>query len=279
MSILHITIGDIAKRVSLSREISVAIFEDDVFARNWMALLLVRDWRTRLVGEFDLQADLFASFSDPNQKFDVLIIDVDLFGDYFKLDDFFQALQTKNPNIKILLTSIRADLKILQQNQDAQIAGYVLKGEIGYALSWVITFVSEGRWVLTPGVQTLAHENSFLLPANALVLDGRRTILEFTDHEAEVARMAFIFSVGRRDLADELKISEQWSYGLVSELYRKMGLADIIAGESDLFSFIGESEIIKRKFKEIMDQLGDSKKARDMESLAFHLLTMPEIVQ
>ena len=244
-----------------------------------MALLLVRDWRTRLVGEFDSRSDLFASVDDLNQKFDVLIIDVDLLGEYFKLEEFCQSLQSKYQPIKILLTGIRPDLKILQQIRDGQIAGYVLKSEVGYALSWVITFVSEGHWVLTPGIQTLAHENNYLLPANALVLDGRRTILEFTDHEAEVARMAFIFSVGRRDLADELKISEQWSYGLVSELYKKMGLADIIAGDADLFSYIGESEIIKRKFKEIIDQLGDSKKARDMETLAFHLLTMPEIVQ
>ena len=90
--------------------------------------------------------------------------------------------------------------------------------------------------------------------------------------------MAFIFSLGRRDLADELKISEQWSYGLVSELYEKMGLSDIISGEVDLFSYIGESEIIRSHFEEVMDQLGTSKKARDLETLAYHLLTMPEIV-
>ena len=89
---------------------------------------------------------------------------------------------------------------------------------------------------------------------------------------------AFIFSAGRRELADELKISEQWSYGLVSELYKKMGLTDIIAGEVDLFSYIGKSEIIKNKFAEIIDELGASKKAKDMETLAYHVLTMPEII-
>lgn len=263
----------------MSKEISVAILEDDIFARNWMALLIVRDWRTRLVGEFGSRSELFASLGDPNQRFDVLIVDTDLFGEYFKLADICETLQSQCQDIKVLLTGIRPDLKILQQIRGTQIVGYVLKSEVGYALSWVITFVNEGHWVLTPGVQKLAHENNILLPANPMVLDGRRTILEFTDHEAEVARMAFIFSVGRRDLADELKISEQWSYGLVSELYKKMGLADIVGGEEDLFSYIGESEIIKRKFEEIMNQLGNSKKAKDMETLAFHLLTMPEILQ
>lgn len=264
---------------SLSKEILVAILEDDVFACNWMALLMVRDWRTRVVGEFTSRAELIASLNDPKPMFDVLIFDVDMFGEYYKLSDICQILQSKCQQAKILLTGIRPDPKVLQQVKDERIAGYVLKHEVGYALSWVITFLNEGHWVSTPGVQRLANEINYLLPDNTMILDGRKTILDFTDHEAEVARMAFIFSVGRRDLADELKISEQWSYGLVSELYKKMGLTDIIAGDADLFSYIGESKIIKRKFQEIIDQLGPSKKARDMETLAFHLLTMPEIVQ
>jgi hypothetical protein len=57
-----------------------------------------------------------------------------------------------------------------------------------------------------------------------------------------------------------------------------MGLSDIISGDVDLFSYIGESEIIRSHFKEIMEQLGTSKKARDLETLAYHLITMPEIL-
>jgi len=262
----------------LGKEIRVVILEDDDFSRNWIALLLVRDWRTRVVGEFASRAELFAHIETSHQLFDVLICDVDLFGEYFKLSDICQTLHSKCKDIKILLTGIRPDPKIFRQSGEPWISGYVLKSEVGYALSWVITFINEGHWVLTPGVQTLANEINYYLPESALVLDGRRSILEFTDHEAEVARMAFIFSLGCRDLADELKISEQWSYGLISELYKKMGLTDIIAGEVDLFSYIGKSEIIKAKFDEIVEQLGSSKKARDMETLAFHLLTMPEIV-
>ena len=32
-----------------------------------------------------------------------------------------------------------------------------------------------------------------------------------------------------------------------------------------------------RKLEDILEELGDSKKARDLESLAFHLITMPVI--
>ena len=263
----------------MSKEITVAILENDLFARNWMALLLVRDWRTRVVGEFSSFTDLSKHLETGKFWFDFLIVDVDQFGEHLKIREICQYLQSNLPKAKILLTGIQSNQRVLNQADYEQVAGYVLKNEVGYSLSWMMTFLSEECWVLTPGIQSLAHEINYRLPSNALVLEGRKAIPGFTDHEAEVARMAFIFSIGRRDLADELKISEQWSYGLVSELYKKMGLTEILAGETDLFSYIGESAIIKNKFKEIVEQLGSSKKAKDMETLAFHLLTMPEIVQ
>jgi DNA-binding NarL/FixJ family response regulator len=257
------------------KDILVAILEDDIFSLNWMALLMVRDWRTRVIGEFSTRADLCVYLESSSAAFDILILDVDLLGERFNIPEICQVLESKQKNAKILLTGIEPNPRIIHELRDDRIQGYVLKGEIGYSLSWVITFVHEGYWVLTPGVQNAMPK----LPPNALVLDGRKIIPSFTDHEAEVARMAFIFSVGRRELADELRITEQWSYGLVSELYKKMGLTEIISGEVDLFAYIGESAIIRRKFDDIIEHLGTSKKARDMETLAYHLLTMPEIIQ
>lgn len=236
---------------------------------------MVRDWRTRVVGEFSTRTDLCVYLENSSAMFDVLILDVDLFGEFFTIHEICQILTSKSQSAKILLTGIEPDPKIIREIGDERVHGYVLKNEVGYSLSWVITFVHEGYWVLTPGVLNVLLK----LPPNALILDGRKTIPGFTDHEAEVARMAFIFSVGRRDLADELHITEQWSYGLVSELYKKMGLTEIISGEVDLFDYIGESAIIREKFDDIIEQLGASKKARDMETLAYHLLTMPQIIQ
>ena len=60
------------------KDILVTILEDDVFSRNWMALMLVRDWRTRLVGEFATPVELCTFLEDNAQAFDVLILDVDI---------------------------------------------------------------------------------------------------------------------------------------------------------------------------------------------------------
>lgn len=262
----------------MRKDILVAILEDDVFSRNWMALMLVRDWRTRLIAEFSNQVEMCEFLQDSSQSFDVLILDVDLFGESFTVDDICQSLGDYNASVKILLTGVQPQAHILKNIQDERLCGYVLKEEVGYSLSWVIAFIANENWVLTPGTHKLAYKNHFPLPKNKLILEGRKNIPGFTDHEAEVARFAFIFSLGRRDLADELKISEQWSYGLVSEIYKKMGLSEILSGEVDLFSYIPESPIIRGHFEDILQQLGDSSKARDMETLAYHLLTMPEII-
>ncbi len=262
----------------MNKDILVAILEDDLFSRNWMALLLVRDWRTRLVGEITNRIELCQYLDDSYHKIDILIIDVDLFAEDFTIEEVCENLTERQQSPKIVLTGIQPEEHIVRQLDNKQICGYVLKNEVGYSLSWVISFVFDGHWVLTPGTMALASDMNFISPPERLVLDGRKKIPGFTEHEAEVARLAFIFSLGRRDLADELKISEQWSYGLVSELYEKMGLSDILSGDEDLFSYIGESAIIRTHFQQIMAQLGTSKKAKDLETLAYHLLTMPEII-
>ena len=120
------------------------------------------------------------------------------------------------------------------------------------------------------------HNNS-ILPDNKIILKGRNIFLGLTDRENEVAKLAIIFSLGRRDLADELKISDQWCYGLVSELYTKLGIGDILSGEIDPSVYFGKSKVINDHYNEIITQLKTSTKARDLETLAFHLLTMPII--
>jgi DNA-binding NarL/FixJ family response regulator len=260
------------------KDILVTILEDDIFSRNWMSLLLVRDWRTRLVGEFSNQTDLCVFLDQGHQFFDILILDVDFLGDEVTIDSLCEKMVQSKPKAKILLIGVHPNQHILNAVSCDLVCGYVLKEEVGYSLSWVISLIIDGQFIVSPGVFSMANRLNIQLPKNRTIIKGRLSIPGFTDHEAEVARMAIIFSLGRKDLADELKISEQWSYGLVSEIYTKMGLKEILSGEEDLFSYIGENKIIRHHFEEIMAQLNTSTKARDLETLAYHLITMPEIL-
>jgi hypothetical protein len=93
-----------------------------------------------------------------------------------------------------------------------------------------------------------------------------------------VARLAFLYSMERRDLADELGLSEEWAYGLVSGLYEKLGLKDLLSDDQvDPSGYLGTHPLILSHFKKIRADFQGSGKSRDMETLAFHLLTLPDI--
>jgi hypothetical protein len=109
------------------------------------------------------------------------------------------------------------------------------------------------------------------------MLEGRYAVQNLTPHQAHVARLAFLFSMERRDLADELGVTEDWGYGLVSAVYEKIGLKDILSGDVDLSGYLGHHELLTSHFEQIKETSKGSGKARDMETLAFHLLTMPEM--
>ena len=102
--------------------------------------------------------------------------------------------------------------------------GYILKNEISYSLAWAVDIAMSGKWVITEGVRSLAASMRFPLSRPCVVLDGRRTLQStLSKHQADVSRLAFLFSMERRELADELGVVEDWGYGLVSQVYEQFG--------------------------------------------------------
>jgi len=65
---------------------------------------------------------------------------------------------------------------------------------------------------------------------------------------------------------------------MVSELYDRFGVADLLSGEDTSQLLLQNDPKITKKLNSIIEDLGEGKKARDLETLAFHLLTMPVIV-
>lgn len=257
----------------MSRSIHVVIVEPDFFARNWMALILARDWRTRVVGEVENLRELEALLGKGTERVDVILVNSDSNGQQLPVNRLHEIAAPRFPQARIVWTSTAPQEGVLRAALAAGHAGYLLKSEVRFSLAWALVFALE-RFVLTPGLYRLAASE---LPAGAAVLDGRKNINRLTEHEAEVARMALIFSMERRDLSDEMGISKDWSYGLVSGLYHKLGLEEILKKEVDPEAYLGSHALINAHLKEILEMMGSSPKARDMETLAFHLLTMPEI--
>ena len=260
-------------------EFQIAIVEDDPFARNWMALLAARDWRTRLAGEFDAPLKIIPLLHKKTSYIDLILLDTDIPGGESWIPQILGAISGMQHPPAILCTGIQADPNVLSRMAHPCFAGYILKNEISYSLAWAIDIALSGKWVVTEGVRSLASAIRFPLPHPCVVLDGRKTLQStLSKHQADVSRLAFLFSMERRELADELGIVEDWGYGLVSQIYEQLGVKDILNDDESLQSYFGNEPLILSHIDKIRAAGKNSAKAHDLETLAFHIITMPEIV-
>ncbi len=261
----------------MKRDIRVVVVEDDPFARNWMVLLAVRDWRTRVIGELSDPAQLVPFLTDPISPVDFIILDTDIPGGEDWIPRILELISGMEETPHILCTGVRPNKDVLAQLSHPAFAGYVLKNEIGYSMAWAISLAINGTWVITDGVQALASAEGVDLPKPCLVLEGRHRIVGLTPRQADVARLAFLFSIERRELADELGVGEDWGYQLVSAVYENMGIKDFISDEALVEEYFGDSDLILSYVDRIRSESKKSGKSKDMETLAFHVITMPEI--
>jgi DNA-binding NarL/FixJ family response regulator len=261
----------------MRRDIRVVIVEDDPFARNWMTLVVVRDWRTRVVGEIDEPSKLLPYLKDEITPADFVILDTDIPGEADWIPRIKDTIAPLSKFPKILCTGIRANGSVLRQLDHPAFTGYILKNEIGYSLAWAISLAMRGTWVITDGVQALASAERIDVPTPCLVLNGQNVIDHLTQRQADVARLAFLFSIERRELADELGVGKDWGYQLVSEVYDNLGIKDILTDDEFVKDYFGDYDLIMAYIDRIRKDAKGSGKSQDMETLAFHMMTMPEI--
>jgi len=263
--------------VILAEDIHVVILEDDPFARNWMVLVGVRDWRTRVVGEINEPSQLISILNDKSTRKDLLIMDTDIPGGENWIPRIINTIKEIKENPKVLCTGINPNPRVLSQLTHPAFAGYIIKDEINYSLAWAVSFAIEGKWVITDSIQELASSIGFLIPKPCVVLDGRNVIGFLDERKANVARLALLFSIERRELADELCIGTDWSYQMVSQVYKELGIWNLLEDEDILQDYFGDNKIMFSYIRRIQKELREKKKPKDMETLAFHMITMPEI--
>ncbi len=258
----------------MKKEARVLIVEDDPFAENWMALLVARDWRTRVVGEANSLEGMLSRLNSGEEKPNFVLLNIDLLmgiREWGKLAPLAAPLIAPLPVLLVGKTGESA----AHIDPFPGFCGYILKSEIRHAIGWAVALAEPEQWVITPGVEPYLRRPA--RSTRVLVFDGRKPVHDLTEHEAEVARMALIFSMERRELSDEFKISEDWSYGLVSSIYHKLGLEEILSGEVDPAEYLGKAFAENQRFQETLRQASRSRKKNDLETLAFHILCMPEI--
>lgn len=260
----------------MPKDIHVIIVEDDPFARNWMALLVSRDRRTRLVGEVARPADLKKALDQARkdkQAADLVLLDADFPARENWLPGVLAACAGQEQPLPVVCVASAVSHQLQRELRNPQLRGFLLKNEIQYSLAWAVSLcIQERRWVFTPGVEDAM--NGQQLPHPRLVLDGRITPAILNAPMQRAARLALLFSMDRSDMADEMSISDKWVYDQVSQLYADLHVAaaqhhpdDFMLNHNHLSWVVNELKHAKGKVRQIADK----------ETLAVHILTIPYI--
>lgn len=264
----------------MSKDIHVLLIEDDLYARDLMSMLLTRDWRTRVVGEVGTESEVRRFFKESNQRIGAIVLDTEVPGDMDWPFRVIEYAQEAGHQPAILCTATQAHTETLKQLVNSKFNGYLLKREMGYGLAAALALaVNQSKWVTTRGVYQLALRERVQLPENIISIDGTKPVAALTPREAEIARLAILFNHPHRDLSDELVIRADQVSKHVSSVYTKLGLDEIMSGEISPEAFFQDPTVL-RHFQGILKRVGGAKSVRktaDMATLAFHLLTIPEI--
>jgi DNA-binding NarL/FixJ family response regulator len=264
----------------MAKDIRVLLIEDDPYARDLMALLLTRDWRTQVIGEFGTKDDVSHFLSDDDHRVDLIILDTE----HPERPDWPLSISEMirsfpKPPI-ILYTGTMPKLSILQSVVKIGGGGYIMKGEVLYALATAVALAYSNNFVVTPGVVQISPRR--VLPLGTKVINGKKRITTFTRRENDLVRLGIIFNLALRDIADELVLSPGWVSEIVSTVYKKLGMREILTGESPLEAYFEDDAVLER-FRKITGPTQEKKpdqgfrKSPWMATLAFHLLTLPEI--
>ena len=268
------------------QDIHVLLIEDDPYARDLMTLLLTRDWRTRVVGEVADDQDLLHFLSDNMTPVDVVVLDTEIPWDpewlYMVID---KIRSQENPPLILYLGTV-PNVELLKYIvNDREFGGYALKSELLYTLATGIARVANGEHIVTSGINRAALVNRIPLPEDTLILDGTKVMMDFSARESEIVRLGILLNLTHRDVADELTVTPKWVAEVVSNAYGKLGMREIVSGEISLQDYTDDPTIISRWHSVLCPQHngkntnGNGRKPPWISTLAYHLLTIPEVAE
>ena len=263
------------------REIRVAIVEDDPYARDLMALLMWRDWRTRVVAEVGHPEDIRHVLEEENPN--LILLDADDPDKVSRLAEAIQASPAETGELKILCVATLPDRTALERCLAARFHGYLVRSEIAYALVWAVSLARTGQWVTTPSIVGLVDP----FPIDAVVIKDLPGFPGLTPQEAETARLGILFNLPRRSLAHEKVKTPDTIYEYVSKAYDKLRMIEILSEKEELTvdDFFIDRPVLLRYFRPDLEYIWEMARTRkgkksfgEKETFAFHLLTIPEII-
>ena len=263
------------------KEIRVALVEDDPYARDLMALLLWRDWRTRVVAEVAHPREIRHVLEA--EAPDLILLGADDPERVNRLAEAIQASPAQMREPRTLCVATSPGRAVLERCLAARFQGYLLRSEIAYALVWAVSLAGTGRWVTTPSIVGLVDP----FPVEPVIIQDLPGFPGLTPQEAETARLGILFNLPRRSLAHEKVKTPDTIYEYISRAYDKLDMIEILdqAGQLSVDEFFVDRPNLVRFFRPDLEYIWEMARAHkskkslsEKDTLAFHLFTIPEIV-
>lgn len=292
---------------------STLLVEDDPYASNMMLMLLARDYRTQVVSVKD-SLELFTSLNESDDSIpqedqetilkgigidkpvDVVVLNADVPGNVDLPFQLAEKISVWPKPPKILCTSIQPNVQAIEKFMEyGCFSGYLIKSEVSYSLASAVCLAAEGYCVITPEVRAVAEKEMGRkkFPPETLILNslGMEMFEEFDETGKEILLLGLVFNLPQHDISDELVVTNGWVAKRMSQGYAHLQIPDVASGDTaidELFSnlYIDSSKLV-RHFQEILKDVArylerrkdetKSPKFREMSTLAFHLLTRPNI--
>lgn len=255
-----------------SRSLRVAILDSDPYSRSWTASLLMRDWRTRVAAELTTYAQLETFLSQSLMPVDFVIVDVDNGSEDYAFPSVLSLIQETHQISRLIATSQRADKGLLRLFGSSGFAAYLLKSEAQISLAWAARECSKGFTLITPGIEKVAAHLGYSLPGTCLVLEEKSAASYLSSAEQLKARLAFVMSMERDALADEMQLELTSVFTLISRLYENVGVNTINEDDNWLWLLSEEDPIVKEKIQAFLE---NKTACPSKETVAFHLVTKP----
>lgn len=140
--------------------LKVIVMDDDCFASLGIAVLLTKDTRTKVYAQAETPAELLNVVSlamkqnTIEEKPDAIVLDIEYKPAEPEPGDLVLCLNKMVPDATIVCLSQYGEPALIESVILAGADGFLLKGEIRYALASAIAMAYSGHFVFTPGVES-----------------------------------------------------------------------------------------------------------------------------
>jgi DNA-binding NarL/FixJ family response regulator len=261
----------------MGRVVNTAIIEDDPFARMWMSLLIARDWRTHLVLDV-LRKEFSVHQLRTHPPIKVVLLSLDELADYVEITAVIGAIR-ETIAARIVGIGVYLAEEWVRSVESNGLDGYLIKEELGDSLAWAVAYAARDEWVMTPSVQRAFARLERPFQPKSLVIDGRQLKYGLQPEDARLARLALLYSMERKDLADEQGTGHQVIMNRVSELYEHLFVDDPHSEKPFPEERLSSFPVLQRKLEKIYAERGDKVSGSEKEAIAFHLITEPVVTR